>query len=1162
MRAGTVTAGHPVNVATGAVYSRHKDFTVPGSIPLYWERRYSTARLDGPLGAQGLGWTARYFATLTREADGYRLLLPEGGSEMFPDRLGTVDRGGVVRNLGTFQELWRRANDYVVTRWGSGAQKPERLVFRSAPAGTTMPLVSVENEASAALDIVHDKSGRVSGIHQRLERRALELEYTSAGQLGAVVFVPAAGGGQVAARFEYDRGGHLVAAIDALGFADRYEYDSQDRIVREVRKDGTVYSFRYDKQGRCIRAAALDRYDEKVFRYLDAVGWSEVTDSLGKTTRYEWLPTGQVVTVVDPLGGQERTEYDEHGRIVASILPGGETTRYRYDAAGNGVETIDAAGQSWTSTFDASHQRLSSTDPMGRTTRWQYDERGRVIAVEPPGGGRVEYAWNVGGNLVEVRTGRGVYQRLRYDALGNLAEKIDAAGNRTRYAVDELGRLAEVVNASGYRYRVEHDALGHTTRIDYPDGSSELFAYDAGGNQVSRTDRNGHTRTYRWGPCQRLLEATDANGQTVRYLWGTEPARLNEVINEKGESLRFVHDALGRFTKQVSFDGRERSFAYDASSRVVRMENGAGEPIRFTWDPCGRLLERLLPDGVVHRLTYDPSGDLVAADTPDRSIRFERDQAGRITREVQGHHHVDSVYDSDGNRVRLSTDLGHAVDFTIDAGFNVTRLALANGDAFVFALNEVGLESTRELPGGLRLATEYDADGRISLHRLAADGTSRALPNVDPADPRAVVRRSYEHAPNGTVLRIRDGRRGISQYAYDPEQQILSAARAGEVTEVFQYDPAGNLTEIGSPDGRVTLRYAPGGRLEEYDGTRYEYDAEGRLVKKIERILSGKDAEWTFTWDALNQLRSVRRPDGEEWSYQYDVFGRRYSKRGPQSQATYVWDRDVLLHEILPRARPTSWIYVDPEPEPIAKLVGDQLFTIVGDQNGTPRELVTRNGGIAWAARTSVWGRDLGSERGTTDCPVRFPGQWLDAESGLHYNRFRYYDPRIARFISQDPIAPNGRLNFYRYAPNPLNWLDPLGLDVCENREKGEEFKDGVKEKYEKAGFIVHEEVVVQVTTPDGQVRTRIDLVVKNPETGRTYYIETKASATAPYTPNQTAAGVGQGSGTLTGPAEMRSDRPGLTPQGSNLPANTKVQTVRPGDQIPGLPRGTRADPV
>ena len=1165
MRAGTVSAGHPVNVATGAVFSTHGDFAVPGKIRLYWERRYDTAQLGAPSGALGPGWSARYFATLTREGNEYRFVLPEGGIEMFVDHDGTVDRGGIVRNLGTFQELSRLSGEYVITRWGPAGQAPERLVFAARGGQAIMPLVRIENGSGAALDMVYDSDGRVFLVRQRLERRALQLTYMRNGHVGAVALVSADGASQIVARYEYDRDGRLVTAVNALGNADRYEYDAQGRLVREIRKDGTVYSFRYDKQGRCIRTSGLDRYDEKTFRYLDAAGWTEVTDSRGSTTRYQWLPSGQVITVVDPLGGEEKTEYDELGRITATVMPSGETTRYRYDQRGNRIEIIDPAGESWKDTVDAAHRRIASTDPMGRTTRWHYDDQGHMTAVELPGGARFEYRWDAAGNLREVTTRRGTFRRFNYDARGTLIETIDPAGHAARYAVDALGRMVESVNASGNRYRVEYDLLGRTTLIQYPDGSTETFVYDAAGNQTSATDRNGNARFYRWGPCQRLLEATGANGGTVRYVWGTEPSLLEAVINEKGETLRFVHDSLGRFIQQVSFDGRERSFKYDASGRVIQIENGAGEILRFVWDSCGRLIERHLPDGEIHRLTYDASGGAVSAETPDRLVRFERDAAGRVTREVQGDHLVESAYDPDGNRVRIRTDLGHGVEFGIDASLQVDRLTLTTGDAFGFTFNEVGREASRLLPGGLQLISEYDSSGRVNLHHLATGQDPQLLPGAGRPDGRAILERSYSYAPNGTVLAVRDSRRGASEYSYDPEQHITRAAHGGQTTETFEYDPAGNLTEITVLPVREELRYAAGSRLERCSETRYEFDGEGRLVKRIEPIANGKSAEWQFTWDALSQLRSVRRPDGEEWRYAYDFYGRRFAKRGTKSETTFVWDRDVIVHEVLTRGPTTSWVYEDSRPEPIAQVVDGKVFSVVCDQLGTPQELITRTGAIAWSARSSVWGRDLGHEARGADCPIRFPGQWADSESGLHYNRFRYYDPRTGRFISQDPVAPRSTLNFYRYAPNPLNWLDVLGLGVCENRQKGEDFKDGVKGKYPQPPFVVHEEVTIVVTTPNGQVRTRVDLVVQDPS-GATHYIETKASPTAPYPPNQSAAGVeppaGTNVGTLPGTPEMRSDRPGLTPKGQTLPPGTQVTTVRPGDQLPGLPPGTTADPV
>ncbi len=99
--------------------------------------------------------------------------------------------------------------------------------------------------------------------------------------------------------------------------------------------------FRYDDRGRCIKTSGLDQYDEKTFRYLDNVRWTWVTDSLGDVTRYQWLPTGQVIRTLNALGGQEETDFDEHGRITATTAPNGTTVRYEYDERGNRPIVID-----------------------------------------------------------------------------------------------------------------------------------------------------------------------------------------------------------------------------------------------------------------------------------------------------------------------------------------------------------------------------------------------------------------------------------------------------------------------------------------------------------------------------------------------------------------------------------------------------------------------------------------------------------------------------------------------------------------------------------------------------------------------------------------------------------------------------------------------------
>ncbi len=129
----------------------------------------------------------------------------------------------------------------------------------------------------------------------------------------------------------------------------------------------------------------------------------------------------------------------------------------------------------------------------------------------------------------------------------------------------------------------------------------------------------------------------------------------------------------------------------------------------------------------------------------------------------------------------------------------------------------------------------------------------------------------------------------------------------------------------------------------------------------------------------------------------------------------YDFDQDPLWqHEV--------------KPQPIDAIAWYQC-----DHLGTPMELTDHNGEVAWAGQYKAWGevREVRSEWakqvGMTN-PIRFQGQYHDHETGLHYNRYRYYDPMVGRFVNQDPISYGGGFNLFEYAGNPIAWTDPLGL--------------------------------------------------------------------------------------------------------------------------------------
>ncbi|QEM84122.2 RHS domain-containing protein [Halomonas binhaiensis] len=115
------------------------------------------------------------------------------------------------------------------------------------------------------------------------------------------------------------------------------------------------------------------------------------------------------------------------------------------------------------------------------------------------------------------------------------------------------------------------------------------------------------------------------------------------------------------------------------------------------------------------------------------------------------------------------------------------------------------------------------------------------------------------------------------------------------------------------------------------------------------------------------------------------------------------------------------------------QLAQPALYYFQTDHLGTPLEVTDSDGQLAWVGHYRAWGKlekanDGNNRPASTENPFRFQGQYHDPETGLHYNRHRYYDPEIGRFTTQDPIGLLGGENLYQYAPNPTGWVDPLGL--------------------------------------------------------------------------------------------------------------------------------------
>jgi RHS repeat-associated protein len=255
---------------------------------------------------------------------------------------------------------------------------------------------------------------------------------------------------------------------------------------------------------------------------------------------------------------------------------------------------------------------------------------------------------------------------------------------------------------------------------------------------------------------------------------------------------------------------------------------------------------------------------------------------------------------------------------------------------------------------------------------------------------------------------------------HDARGYLVAATRPDGSAEVRAPDAVGNLYRTHERTDRV---YAPGGRLAEADGARYVHDEDGQLVETV----TADGRRWRYAWDLAGQLVEVTRPDGQRVSFAYDALGRRVRKTFAGRTTRFVWDGNVLVHELAEASEAVTWVFEPGTFAPLAKMEGGKRYGVVTDHLGTPKMMADEAGALAWKAQLDVYGVTR-NDVALTGCPWRWPGQYEDEETGLFYNRFRYYDPEAGRYVCQDPIGLVGGLRLYGYVIDSTLRGDPLGL--------------------------------------------------------------------------------------------------------------------------------------
>ncbi|WP_253906527.1 RHS repeat domain-containing protein, partial [Yersinia pestis] len=332
----------------------------------------------------------------------------------------------------------------------------------------------------------------------------------------------------------------------------------------------------------------------------------------------------------------------------------------------------------------------------------------------------------------------------------------------------------------------------------------------------------------------------------------------------------------------------------------------------------------------------------------------------------------------------------------------------------------------------------------------------------------------YFYDQHGNLTQREDSRQGSERYHYDVLGQIVGYQDPLGTLHRYRYDACGDRfsTVADNAEGRHT---------QQDNGTAYQLDKAGQLVSRTDRF-----SQLALRWNTFGRLAGIKN-EHHDHAYTYDALGRRVGKRHLQrptklldglrvidketpsrgepvwqDETWFMWDGDVMVgelqREVAPRVvTPETWdkpdgivysgqfyVYQPDSFEPramqryqqiaeaedgeIAPLGEEQIYFYQNDPNGMPIRLQDGEGEVVWEAQFTPFGQL--SVTGTSQLrqPLRMQGQYYDTESGLHYNRYRYYDPACGVFISQDPIGLKGGLNPYQFAVNTLGWVDPLGL--------------------------------------------------------------------------------------------------------------------------------------
>jgi RHS repeat-associated protein len=605
------------------------------------------------------------------------------------------------------------------------------------------------------------------------------------------------------------------------------------------------------------------------------------------------------------------------------------------------------------------------------------------------------------GNCVKIGRPNGDVEVMEYDYLGRRLSHVDGSGNRTEWAWDRRSEVVFKRHADGSETLIQRDALRKPVTID-----------DA-----------GRRWKFEYGGLGWLTRHTDPSGAVTELRYDVE-GNLTYVRNPRGQVHRQWFDGANQCVACETFEGIRREARFDSRGRCIGLVNPLGKESR-EYDPRGRLVAVELPDGEAITIAYEANGT-ISIDNGSCKTLQQFDAMDQIVLDRQGEYEH-SIAWRGGKVARIAGNVGLPVTYDRTPVGRVSQMEV--GGTRVRLNERDGGDLLTFLGESLVLRRHFGRTGKLELQALARyDRSLPPGPVATQGDPNLLFWVRYEYDAALVLKREIRSDGTLTEYETDASDRVvLKRVTHGKnlvSEERIAYDAAGTPLVVGARYDELT-------RPVELHGERFEYDAMGRLVKRV------TDAgTWTYEWSASENLVRVVAPH-HEVQMQYDATGRRRHKkvlrRGEVvSSTSYSWTNHVLLHEVNDLDGSTrTFLREDGEWEPIGHVDvrgGAQVPCFYfNDSIGAPVHAVDARGNVVWDGARSLFGHTVATVS-RVDVWTRFPNQEYDPDVELVYNLRRWYEPRLGVFVTPDPALLEGGPNLRDYSPNPMRFIDPMGL--------------------------------------------------------------------------------------------------------------------------------------